>query len=351
MKLPKQISAVTTFSKILALVLFITLPIVGFYLGMMYEKVQLDIGNSSETPSLDLGIPMMENTSLVCDVDRNNICDQKDIDFIKNRIESSRQDSNYHPEADMDVNGCITATDLTYTTNLIEKVNFLSWKTYRNDEYGFEFEYPESFKQITPDLNLPASNITNIIEFGTDDGITLVVFLEASTFTVEGLKKYSPTGNEKSPETKVFNTSTFYYYGPGGGGVCYPDQYFTNIDGQILSFKFSGCKNDKTPSEETKVIENHILSTFRFVNAKLDAETPSCRDIPKTTDSIAGMTYLESYCLGNYCYPKTTKDACETVDVVTIKDRKLNDSWGQDGTADCIWIEDTTSINCQVRYK
>ena len=38
MALPKSFTTVTTFSKILALVLFITMPITGFYLGMTYEK-------------------------------------------------------------------------------------------------------------------------------------------------------------------------------------------------------------------------------------------------------------------------------------------------------------------------
>ena len=38
MQLPKSLTTVTTFSKILAGVLFVTLPLVGFYLGMEYEK-------------------------------------------------------------------------------------------------------------------------------------------------------------------------------------------------------------------------------------------------------------------------------------------------------------------------
>src|SRR3989339_1754513 len=38
MTLPKSLTTVTSFSKILATVLFITLPFLGFYLGMEYEK-------------------------------------------------------------------------------------------------------------------------------------------------------------------------------------------------------------------------------------------------------------------------------------------------------------------------
>ena len=44
MTLPKSLTTVTTFSKILALFLFILLPIVGFILGMEYEKqIQLTV--------------------------------------------------------------------------------------------------------------------------------------------------------------------------------------------------------------------------------------------------------------------------------------------------------------------
>jgi|SRR5579872_653347 len=38
MKLPKSMTTVTTFSKTLALILFVVLPFLGFYLGTLYQK-------------------------------------------------------------------------------------------------------------------------------------------------------------------------------------------------------------------------------------------------------------------------------------------------------------------------
>ena len=38
MSLPKSLTTVTTLSKVLALILFITLPVAGFYAGMQHEK-------------------------------------------------------------------------------------------------------------------------------------------------------------------------------------------------------------------------------------------------------------------------------------------------------------------------
>lgn len=43
MKLPSSFTTVTSLSKILAAILFITLPIVGFYLGMQYQKLNTQV--------------------------------------------------------------------------------------------------------------------------------------------------------------------------------------------------------------------------------------------------------------------------------------------------------------------
>jgi len=43
MKTSNEFTTVTTFSKILALILFITLPIIGFLFGMNYQKIISDI--------------------------------------------------------------------------------------------------------------------------------------------------------------------------------------------------------------------------------------------------------------------------------------------------------------------
>jgi putative hemolysin len=38
MKISKKLTTVTTFSKILAIIMFVTFPLAGFYLGMEYQK-------------------------------------------------------------------------------------------------------------------------------------------------------------------------------------------------------------------------------------------------------------------------------------------------------------------------
>lgn len=60
-KLYKHFFTVTTFSKIVALSMFIILPFVGFYLGMKYQQ-----GITAETPSLSVvqQVPVTNNVGL-----------------------------------------------------------------------------------------------------------------------------------------------------------------------------------------------------------------------------------------------------------------------------------------------
>lgn len=78
-------------------------------------------------------------------------------------------------------------------------------------------------------------------------------------------------------------------------------------------------------------------------------KTASCSNV---TSSSYEPTFLQSYCMGDQCVGEKTKTACESVDVVTITDGKLNSSWGQDSIGDCVWIESAPPLNqCQVKYR
>lgn len=83
-------------------------------------------------------------------------------------------------------------------------------------------------------------------------------------FRPSALVRMAPTGIESPPEPVHAGKNIFYYYGPGGGGVAYPDGYYFNLRGKILVIDFDGpYENDKTPTPETKKIERKVLATFR----------------------------------------------------------------------------------------
>jgi hypothetical protein len=83
-------------------------------------------------------------------------------------------------------------------------------------------------------------------------------------FRPGALVKMAPTGFDSPPESQRMGENTFYNYGPGGGGVQYPDGYYFNLRGKILVIDFDGpYENDKTPTPETKKMEQKVLATFR----------------------------------------------------------------------------------------
>jgi hypothetical protein len=86
----------------------------------------------------------------------------------------------------------------------------------------------------------------------------------AEPFDLSALVTRAPTGLESPPEPVPVGNKIFYYYGPGGGGVLYPDQYFFDLHGRTLNISFDGpYENDKTPSDAAKKMEMKVLETFR----------------------------------------------------------------------------------------
>ena len=70
MTLPKEFTTVTPFSKTVALILFISLPLLGFFLGMRYREVQKQtqtpVTLTTITPSV---IPIQDDNKDMCNND------------------------------------------------------------------------------------------------------------------------------------------------------------------------------------------------------------------------------------------------------------------------------------------
>jgi len=96
---PKKIDwlKVTPLSKILAMILFILLPFIGFYLGIEYGHTRLKI---------------LETKKWL-------------VEYQANLLQESQSES---------------------------QNNLADWQTYRNEEFGFEFMYPEGFSSTDPEI-------------------------------------------------------------------------------------------------------------------------------------------------------------------------------------------------------
>jgi len=152
------------------------------------------------------------------------------------------------------------------------------WKTYVNDKYRFCFSYPPNYTPIAEPWREYTDDPEYFRQIGeaVDEGrafylqdtqhpdARLCITIATQAWDLNSLTKSAPTGQETPPEPKIIDGQVFYYYGPGGGGVCYPDQFFYDLRGKPLSISFSGpCVNDRTPTPATKEIEQKLLATFR----------------------------------------------------------------------------------------
>lgn len=152
------------------------------------------------------------------------------------------------------------------------------WKTYFNPKYGFCFSYPPIYEPVAEpwlEKYTNSAESSKVVQQEAEEGrvatfqhrqkpgLSIGILIGTESFDLQSFVQQAPTGQEGPPEPRDIRGRTFYYYGPGGGGVCYGDQFFYNLRGKPLYIDFDGCVDDKTPPPETKKIEEQMLATFQ----------------------------------------------------------------------------------------
>lgn len=145
-------------------------------------------------------------------------------------------------------------------------------KRYVNSGLGFELSYPASYRAT----ELPCGvarwytywGFQNLRYLSTGTGHdkgNIFLILDRRPFSLATLEAtHAPTGWDEPHKMQV-GKHTFFFYGAGGGGVAYPDQYFYDLNGLTLEVKFDGPYPPfhKSPSEETRQVEKKVLKSFR----------------------------------------------------------------------------------------
>jgi hypothetical protein len=152
------------------------------------------------------------------------------------------------------------------------------WKVYLNEKYGFCFSYAPIYEPVAEpwlEKYTNSAESSKVVRQEAEEGriatfqhrkkpdLSIGILVGTEPFDLQSFVQQAPTGQEGPPEPRDIRGRTFYYYGPGGGGVCYGDQFFYNLRDKPLFIYFDGCIDDKTPPPETKKIEERMLATFR----------------------------------------------------------------------------------------
>jgi hypothetical protein len=149
-------------------------------------------------------------------------------------------------------------------------------KRYVDNSLGFELSYPASYR-VT---DLPCRFATgfalegfqSLLYVSTGTGRNhgnILLILDRRHFSLATLQTVHAHTGWVKPDRIQIGKLTFYYYGVGGGGVAYPDDYFYDLGGAILEISFDGPypTNSKTPSVATKQMERRVLESLRLFAA------------------------------------------------------------------------------------
>ena len=146
----------------------------------------------------------------------------------------------------------------------VSDIDTSNWKTYRNEEYGFEVKYPEGYLKQEPEESEDSYNKKFHLWFADDRNQEKYVWLRQVQFDFDSdVNSYfgNDAGQIVSVKDEVYHVVSFSKgFGDGPGGIFEPILYFRTLhNNHVYTLEFVG-----TTDIENAFITT-VLQSFRLI--------------------------------------------------------------------------------------
>ena len=238
MKFPKELTTVTPFSKILAGILFIALPFVGFFIGSNYQQAIISQSELAKLETANYAIPTPSSG-----------CYYQEA-----------------PEATCPMKDC--GKILICPTPAADEI--ANWKTYTNADIGYFIKYPESIDTTYYRSNVGSFVSISLPSLNTKDVSENNMTILDSTNSYEAFKEAVDNHVNQTKNNAKINRSPYILDGITGELLI--ETYPIGVEHQSVWIQYKKTilifqvKYKPENKEKTLIYFDQILSTFQFTN-------------------------------------------------------------------------------------